>query len=125
MIDTFMDSRSLLNTYLVVSAWFLVIVWACWLVGLEGIYGHPLPFYGLVFLSFETHSLLWMIPAVVAAGVGFAGLRWLVRGRDWEAFGESARAQWLYVGGLVVFAALFAATVAMIRGGWGGISEGL
>jgi hypothetical protein len=118
-----MESRSLLSSYLIATAWFLLIVWLCWLVGIEAINGHLTPFYGLVFLSFRIHSIFWVIPPAVLALIFYFILRSFTTGRDWDAWGESPKSQWKFLSCVVMGAALFAASIAMIRGGLDGISQ--
>jgi hypothetical protein len=118
-----MESRSLFTSYLLATAWFLLVVWLCWLVGIEAIYGHLTPFYGLVFLSFKTHSFWWVFPPLFLAMVFCVLLKFFVADREFEEWDESPKSQWKFLGCLVICAALFAASIAMIRGGVSGITQ--
>jgi len=118
-----METRSLISSYLNTSAWFLLVVWLCWLVGIEPIYSELTPFYGRVLPSFQMHSFKWVIPPVLLAGLFYLILGSFLKDKDWEVWGSSTKSQWAFLGCLVIGLALFAASVAMIRGGLDGITQ--
>lgn len=52
---------------------YLVLMGALWVVGLEGIYGHPTPFYALFYPVAGTATTLAMAAALLIGGLGLPG----------------------------------------------------
>ncbi|MCF6284784.1 MAG: glycosyltransferase family 39 protein [Candidatus Hydrogenedentes bacterium] len=103
---------------------YLLIMGVLWLFGLEGIYGHPTPFYALYYPALTSFSALgWQIPCIIVFFAGLAALRrWLLpRLASENTF--TTKETWHLLLGIFVFSVLFAATVAMIRGGFHGIEQ--
>lgn len=61
--------------------------------------------------------------AVAVFGAGFYGLTWALQRWNWPDIGMSSRQSRWFVIGLAVFAFTFAASIAMLRGGWIGIAQ--
>lgn len=115
-------ARELVVWYGGVFGFYLLAMALTWAVGIEGIYGSPMPFYALfspVFLEAGAWHLVTV--AVAVAGLGALALFWKRAG--WGEGGPSGRATVWFVFGVVVFSFLFAASVAMLRGGVAGISD--
>lgn len=113
--------RGLADLYVRTFLWFMLGVVVLWAIGIEGIYGSPLPFYALPFRA----SLLsvWHLPALsVFLCFGAAALA-AVRRLDWFDQEPSRRAMAWFLIGLVAFSILFSCSVAMIREGLNGISQ--
>jgi dolichyl-phosphate-mannose-protein mannosyltransferase len=107
-VETFAQQESgrlgfrLLGIYTRWSLWAFLGVAALWLLGLEGVYYHPTPFYGLLSPAFSSMA----VPAVVGALVLVIFLttrRFLSR--------DNAGAVWAY-GALVLCIVVFASAVA-------------
>jgi len=114
----------LTSLYTRVMLGYLLIMAALWMVGFESIYGHPTPFYALVSPAVTgLAALVWQVPCLIVIALGLAALRRGLLPRL-EAEDEMSRAEtWRVLGGIFVFSVLFAATVAMIRGGFHGIDQ--
>jgi hypothetical protein len=78
-------SLRLTGLYVRCALWYLLAAAVLWLVGIEGIYGHPTPFYAVLFPAFET----WLVPGTVllAMYLLYNGLREM-------AFAESGPLRW-------------------------------
>jgi len=114
--------RALLGVYIRASLWFLGLVTLLWILGFEAINGHPTPFYALIApVSGDASEVAWALGGALFAA---ALLFFLLRAFRSLAFDEKApplsRKQLAL---LVAFAALFAAAVAMMRGGPAGLSQ--
>jgi hypothetical protein len=120
-------ARALFGVYLRASLWYVGLVTALWMLGLEAVHGHPTPFYALFSPVFATTDGLWALPgAAAAAALLFGFVRWLAPsvlaacvGRDHPAGTLSRK----YLALLVAFSALFPAAVATMRGGLDGLSD--
>jgi len=114
--------RRLLSAYSKVFIAYLLVMFALWAVGIEGIYGSPMPFYALVFPVFREAGVWHLAPLAVLA-VALAGLAVFWKRVDWASGGPSARATAWFVFSVVVFSFMFSGAVAMLRGGVDGISH--
>lgn len=117
------ESRALLGSYTRVALAYLMLVYAMWVVGIEGLYQHPSPFYALVRPAFRYYDALWTIQAAVVlsviVGLTLVGLRrFNVLRDDLPRTTEMKIVLWYC---LVAF--LVAGSVAMIRGGFDGITD--
>lgn len=89
--------RRLLSLYVRVTAWYLLAVGACWLVGIEGIYRHPTPFYAYPKPVFDG----WATPLFVFAAGYALFLLW-----TWGLFREGAAPRWRVIAHSVALAAV-------------------
>ena len=107
--------------------WYLFGLWALWMLGLEGIYRPPFPFYALispVFTSSPVPALLpWYALTLLVFSASLFGLAWAMRHLDWFGDGPGRRDARRMLIALAVFAFVFPATVAMLRDGPRGISQ--
>lgn len=71
-------ARSLLGSYTRATLWYLVMVTILWMVGFEGIHGHPFPFYALIDPVFTGASAPLVLLGVLLLSGG-ATLHWLHR----------------------------------------------
>ena len=119
-----LSSTGLTSLYIRTMLAYLLAMGGLWLLGLEGIYGHPTPFYALYYPAVDSlATLAWQLPPIIVAGLGFLAMRRYVlpylRDDDILARGDV----WRLLVGIFIFASLFAATIAMIRGGMDGIVQ--
>jgi len=61
-------SRDLFGVYARVGLGYFLVVWVFWVVGVEGIYGHPTPFYGVIRPVFGLGDFFWHVQAFVIVG---------------------------------------------------------
>ncbi len=52
------------------TLWYLLGLWAFWMLGLEGIYRHPFPFYGFISPVFTSPTVPAIVIALVLVGCG-------------------------------------------------------
>ena len=116
------STRRLVSTYSQVFIAYLLVMFVLWAVGIEGVYGSPMPFYALVFPVF-TEAMAWHLAPLGVLAVALAGLAIFWKRVDWDSGGPSARATAWFVFAVVVFSFVFAGAVAMLRGGIDGISH--
>lgn len=62
-----------LGTYIQVTLWYLLAMSICWALGIEGIYGSPLPFYALLYPANSTIAV--PLIAIAFAGLVYVALR--------------------------------------------------
>lgn len=104
-------TRSLVHLYLNVTAWYLALVAALWVLGVESIYAHPTPFYALPIPSYS-----------ILAAPAAAGVLWLIGIYVWASRGRMRRDTRLWLSlalGLVVGAAGFSFLSAAAETGAG------
>lgn len=75
-------ARRLSGLYLQCAAWYLLPVTVLWVLGVEAIYHHPTPFYGLLLPAFDT-------PAVPAAAAAVALTLYIVARRAFALSGRT------------------------------------
>ncbi len=103
---------------------YLLLMGGLWLVGLEGIYGHPTPFYALFSPALTSLAdLRWQIPALLMAGTGLIILHRVILPLLLASEERSRKEAIRILSGIFVFAVLFAAAIAMIRDGLWGIEQ--
>ena len=115
-------AQRLVGVYVRWLMWYLLAAAAVWALGFEGIYYHPTPFYGLLRPELDLASLPWHLPAAAVFLGGFALWFWRLRRGDWFEDNWSPRTGRVFVAGLLVFAILFPAALAMVREGPSGIA---
>lgn len=117
-----LESRALAGSYVRVSLAYFVLVWAMWVVGIEGIYGHPAPFYGYLRHAFYEGNLVWIVQALLVVplliGITLALLKRVMPGDD-ELLPRSERR---LLGWFVLIAFVIPGSIAMMRGGLDGIT---
>ncbi len=112
---------TLVGTYVRAAIWFMALVIGSWLLGIEAIHGHPLPFYALVYPALGENAgaivenLVRLGFLAVALAVLYVAIHLLVRFVLVPSTGAPALSR-RQLTALVAFAALFPALVAMIRG---------
>ena len=116
------SARRLVSVYAQVFVAYLLAMLVLWAVGVEGIYGSPMPFYALVFPAF-TEAGAWHLAPLAVLAVALAVLAFFWKRVDWDSGRQSARATAWFVIAVVVFSFVFAGAVAMLRGGIDGISH--
>lgn len=119
-------SSRLASLYFRCLLWYALAVAALWILGLEGIYLHPTPFY-IIPERASSLSLSWPhwvrhVPPVALFAGSLTVLLLVLRRVHWFQEEPSARsARWMLVG-LAVFLFLFSGAIAMLRDGIGGIT---
>ena len=116
------SARRLVSTYSQVFIAYLLVMFVLWAVGIEGVYGSPMPFYALVFPVF-TEAMAWHLAPLGVLAAALAALAIFWKRVNWDSGGPSARATAWFVFAVVVFSFVFAGAVAMLRGGIDGISH--
>jgi len=115
-------ARRLVAWYGVVFGVYLLAMALMWAVGIEGIYGSPMPFYALISPVF-IEAGAWHLAPLAAALAGLGGFALFWNRACWQSGGPSRRAMAWYVFGVIAFSFLFAGSVAVLRGGLDGISQ--
>ena len=114
-------ARGLSGVYTRWLLWYLLAVAAVWVLGFEGIYYHPTPFYGILRPNFDLTTWLWHGLVIGVFLAGFFLWRLCLRQANWFEGAWSAKRTRLFVAGLVVFAVLFPMALATVREGPSGI----
>lgn len=119
----------LLSLYARWTLWFVLLALALWAIGIEAVYAHPAPFYALWQPVAAAADWGELAPALAHAAVALAVFAvalalwlWGLRRATWMDVEPTEKAVRFFLLGAVVFAAVFPAVIAMIRGGVDGIS---
>ena len=117
---------ALAGVYTRVTLWYLLAIWVMWLVGVEGIYGHPYPFYALVmpvFTSMSFSGSLFLSGAAVLLVTSLVIIRNRISTLDWFRMEPDRPQTRRLLLAIFAFAVLFPIAIAMIRNGPAGISQ--
>ncbi len=116
------ETRRLSGTYTRAAIAYFLLIYVLWIVGIEGIYGHPAPFYALILPAFELKNAVWHIQAilvlsfsVVLTTKGIQKFRLLESEPD-------PKTQRRFIAWCMLLAFIVPGSVAMIRGGLDGIT---
>lgn len=117
------ETRRLSGLYTRAVLAYFLLIYVLWIIGIEGIYGHPAPFYALILPAFELSYLVWHIQSILVLGFSvILTLKGIQKLRLLEAEPDT-KAQRRFIGWCVLMAFVVPASVAMIRGGIDGITQ--
>lgn len=116
------ETRALAGSYTRVALAYFILVTLMWTVGIEGIYGHPTPFYASLRPAFQLENLLWILQAMlVVPTLLFITLATLKRHHLLESDLSKGTERRL-IAWFVLLAFAVPASIAMMRGGLDGIT---
>jgi len=127
--ETNYGTAALLRRYTLALGLYFVLMGAFWIVGIEGIYGHPTPFYALWFPALEaTPAGLFRHAAVLLVGLAFLfafarGLGRMAWDNDPETPLLTPLRRRRFLVALVLAGVALPCVIAMLRGGIHGISQ--
>lgn len=111
----------LAGAYTRVFLWYLLGMGALWAVGIEGIYGSPMPFYALLFPA--EVSFAWHLPVLLTIPLVAGILPFVLHRLQWfETEPTPKQVRWILIG-MVALAILFSVNLAVVRGGLYGVSQ--
>ncbi|MFP6581778.1 MAG: glycosyltransferase family 39 protein [Candidatus Hydrogenedentota bacterium] len=117
------ETRALAGSYIRLAVAYFILVTFMWTVGIEGIYGHPAPFYAFLRPAFQFDNLLWIVQAMlVVPTLLFVTLSALKHHRLLESdMGKGTEGR--LIAWFILLAFVLPASIAMMRGGLDGISD--
>ena len=117
------ETRILAGSYLRTSILYFLMGYVFWIVGIEGIYGHPAPFYALILPAVQLKHVLWHVQAFVVLTMFLLITFTLIRRYRLLDEEPNANAQRRLVAWCILLAIVIPSSVAMIRGGTSSISQ--
>lgn len=116
-------TRSILGLYTRVSIAYFLLIYTLWIIGIEGIYAHPAPFYAIIYPAFTAPNTLWLLQALLFPPIAILFTINTLQKNNLLNADPSPKSQRRLIAAFVLLAFTIPLSIAMIRGGLHGVSQ--